>query len=146
MGSAQEWGLENFAKLINYFSPMEAYQICITGSPKELLEINLNMYPLLTEVSRAKIVNTCGLFSLEELINFISHAQIFVGNSTGPLHMASLYGLKTIGLFPPHNKKPMHAGRWSPLGNNVSIVAPNKGKLLSEVTLEEVASIVTRGK
>ncbi|MDH4468607.1 MAG: glycosyltransferase family 9 protein [Bacteriovoracaceae bacterium] len=144
MGSAQEWGLENFAKLINHVSLKDAFQICITGSSKELAEIKKNMYPLLTEISKAKLINTCGLFSLEELINFISHAQIFVANSTGPLHVASLYGLKTIGLFPPHEKKPMHAGRWSPLGNSVFIVAPSEGKLLNEVSWEEVAKVISK--
>jgi ADP-heptose:LPS heptosyltransferase len=140
MGSAQEWGLSNFSQLINELSKNEKFQIFLTGSPSEGKLIQEELYPKLTSQSKQNLINTCGVFSLEELIDFIAHAQIFISNSTGPLHIASLYQLKTIGLFPASNLKPMHASRWSPLGMNVEIVEPAKDKHLSGVAFQIVLS------
>jgi ADP-heptose:LPS heptosyltransferase len=43
---------------------------------------------------------------------------MLVAASTGPLHIASAVGIHAIGLYP--SKRPMHPGRWMPLGGNAS--------------------------
>jgi ADP-heptose:LPS heptosyltransferase len=37
-----------------------------------------------------------------------------VAGSTGPLHLAAALGRHALGLYPPI--KPMHPGRWAPVG------------------------------
>ena len=51
--------------------------------------------------------------------------MVLYAASTGPLHIAAALGKLTIGLYPPI--KPMHPGRWAPLGNlSTFIVKPKK--------------------
>jgi ADP-heptose:LPS heptosyltransferase len=47
----------------------------------------------------------------------ISTSKALVACSTGPLHIAGISGIKTIGIFSP--RKPIHPGRWKPIGINV---------------------------
>ncbi|RZK27409.1 MAG: glycosyl transferase, partial [Hymenobacter sp.] len=55
-----------------------------------------------------------GQLALPEFIAFIAAADGLVAGSTGPLHLAAALGRHTLGLYPPI--KPMHPGRWGPLG------------------------------
>jgi heptosyltransferase-3 len=52
--------------------------------------------------------------ALPEFIAFIAAADGLVAGSTGPLHLAAALGRHALGLYPPI--RPMHPGRWGPLG------------------------------
>ena len=47
-----------------------------------------------------------------------------VAASTGPLHIAAALGKYVIGIYPPI--KPMHPGRWAPIGKNASYLVLDK--------------------
>jgi len=66
--------------------------------------------------------------TLAELISFISKCDLLLAASTGPLHLAGLTGINTIGLF--SKKKPTHAGRWKPLGIRFSYLKKKIFQLL----------------
>jgi heptosyltransferase III len=108
-GSAVEWGLENFMDLSLNLA-QKGYTIAFTGTEKEGLLFR-NLIP-----NQPNIIDTTGKLSLAELIDFISKSHALVAASTGPLHIAGLLNIKAIGLFAP--KRPIHPGRWSPLGGN----------------------------
>lgn len=106
-GSAREWGIENFSRLISLL-PKERVKIFIGGSKEEgnLIESLLKNHP--------EVINLCGVFSLKEYIHFISICDVFVAASTGPLHIAAALNIKALGVFAP--MKPIHPGRWAPVG------------------------------
>jgi ADP-heptose:LPS heptosyltransferase len=70
------------------------------------------------------LVDLSGKMSLDELISFISKADVLVAASTGPLHIAAATGIKAIGIFPPI--RPMHPGRWAPIGENTKVFVIDK--------------------
>jgi ADP-heptose:LPS heptosyltransferase len=70
--------------------------------------------------SAGKVSDVTGIFSLSQFIEFIDSADVLVAGSTGPLHIASALGKVAIGLYPPI--KPMHPGRWAPLGTNAAYI------------------------
>jgi heptosyltransferase III len=109
-GSAREWGLENFQKLIDIL-PGDKYKIFVSGTGNEALL----MKDFLSE-NNPKVVNITDTFSLEEFILFLSIADGIVAASTGPLHIAAGLGKFALGIYP--SIKPMHPGRWAPLGGN----------------------------
>lgn len=119
LGSAREWPLENFLQLGKILQ-VEGYKVLVTGTQKEKEEILLKEPSLLA----SPFIDTCGSFSLEENLSIWSHALVVVANSTGPLHVASGSGVPVVGLFPP--KKPMHPGRWAPLGEKASVCVVEK--------------------
>ncbi|MDR6942694.1 glycosyltransferase family 9 protein [Mucilaginibacter pocheonensis] len=130
-GSGMEWGLNNFAGLIDKLSPGK-FNIIITGSEKEKL--------LLSEWIKTlppHVIDMSGKMTLPELIAFIFNADGLLASGTGPLHIAAAAGINTLGLFPA--QRPIHPGRWAPLGKRagyVESVADN----LNSITIDTVAA------
>lgn len=116
-GSAREWGLDNFAKLIQQLDKNK-YQICISGTAQdgELLRDFINRHSGITDLT--------GKLSLAQFIAFINHSETLVAASTGPLHIAAALGKQAIGLFAPI--RPIHPGRWKPLGKRATYLALDK--------------------
>jgi heptosyltransferase III len=112
-GSALEWSLDHFMELAKTLDP-SVYTIFFTGTAKEgdLFRSHLPQTDTIVDVS--------GKMTLPELIAFISRCDVLVAASTGPLHIAGLTGIKAVGLF--SSRKPIHPGRWQPLGNKVVIL------------------------
>ncbi|MFH2065073.1 MAG: glycosyltransferase family 9 protein [Pseudomonadota bacterium] len=117
-GSAREWGIANFETLVHML-PEERFRIFITGTKAEGDRMN----GFLARV-QDKITDLTGKFDLNELIAFLSLADGMVAASTGPLHLAAALGKKAVGLFAP--MKPIHPGRWAPLGKDVHVLVKDQ--------------------
>jgi heptosyltransferase III len=109
-GSAAEWGLENFEKLIDLL-PLEKYNVFISGTVDEATLMQ-------GYFTQKGITNLAGKFSLPQFIAFINACDGLIAASTGPLHIAAALKKKAIGLFVP--KKPIHPTRWQPIGENAN--------------------------
>jgi ADP-heptose:LPS heptosyltransferase len=106
-GSAREWGLENYVRLIGLL-PRERFKIFVSGTSAdgELLKPLPATHPEVTDLT--------GRLTLGQLMTFISKADGLVAASTGPLHLAAALGIHALGIYPPI--RPMHPGRWAPVG------------------------------
>ena len=116
-GSAREWGLDNFSNLITQLDKNKL-QIFISGTQQEgeLLKDLILKHPEAT--------NLTGKLSLQQFIALINECDTLIAASTGPLHIAAALGKKTIGLFAP--MKPIHPGRWKPIGKQANYLVLNK--------------------
>lgn len=116
-GSAREWGLENFSKLITELDKT-TYSVYISGTAQEgeLLRPLIDKHPEVTDLT--------GKLSLQQFIAFIHRCDALVAASTGPLHIAAALGKKAIGLFSP--MRPIHPGRWKPIGEQASYLVLDK--------------------
>lgn len=143
--SAREWSLDNFRELIGLL-PESKFKIFISGTSKEQLLLSDWMKTL-----PENVIDITGQLSLEEFIVFISKADYLVAASTGPLHIAAATGIGAIGIYPPI--RPMHPGRWQPIGKNVNVVCVNKScgdcktqpqqcHCMNEVTPAQIAAII----
>ena len=56
--------------------------------------------------------NLAGKFSLKKLLAFLNEVDLFVSNSTGPLHIAGALDTNVLGLYP--NLRPASVRRWVP--------------------------------
>ena len=68
--------------------------------------------------------------SLVELAEVIRSADVFVGNDSGPGHVAGILGVPTVSIFGPGNTT-----RWRPLGPRVTVVSGD----LETLEVEKVA-------
>ncbi|RVU01809.1 lipopolysaccharide heptosyltransferase family protein [Mucilaginibacter limnophilus] len=136
-GSGVEWGINNFAGLIDLL-PAERFNIIITGSEKEkdLLNNWLKQQP-------EHVIDVTGQMNLDEFIAFIHSADGLVASGTGPLHIAAACGINTLGLFP--NTRPIHPQRWAPLGLKANFIESDSGSLQS-ITPEMVAQKINQWK
>ena len=108
-GSAREWGLHNFGQLAQLLH-RAGHRVFVTGTAAEGEELA----DWLAENAASITANLTGQLSLPQLIAFIDGADGLVAGSTGPLHLAVALGRHALGLYPPI--RPMHPGRWAPLG------------------------------
>ena len=117
-GSAREWGVDNFSKLIESLDE-DSFEIFITGTEDDgelITESIIDKYPHINDLT--------GKLSLEELISFIYFADGLIAASTGPLHIAAALGKIVIGIYPPI--RPMHPGRWAPIGGKATYIVSKK--------------------
>jgi heptosyltransferase III len=117
-GSAREWGLENFSKLIDLL-PAEKFDIIISGTKEE----GALMTGFL-EKHRGRVKDLTGKLSLSEFIALIGASDGLVAASTGPLHIAAALGTRAIGLYAP--MRPIFPQRWAPLGKNAIYLVLDK--------------------
>jgi ADP-heptose:LPS heptosyltransferase len=116
-GSAREWGLQNYQQLIDLLDKTK-YKIFVTGTEEEglLFRNHISFNDNCLDVS--------GKMSLNQLIAFIDQSDALVAASTGPLHIAAVLGKVAIGIYPPI--KPMHPGRWAPVGPKATFLVLDK--------------------
>jgi ADP-heptose:LPS heptosyltransferase len=110
-GHGREWPIEHYTELARLLSGNQQIRLWLTGSAGEGQWLKQNASGLL---QMQNVSNVCGQFTLDQLTSFIKGADGLIASGTGPLHMAAALGQRTLGLFPP--TRPMHPGRWAPLG------------------------------
>jgi len=115
-GSAREWPMTAYEKLAALLPP-DTYRIYITGTTEEGKLIRRERGEMF---SFPHVQDLTGHFSLGEFIYFISRVDGLLACSTGPLHIAAALGKLALGLYP--SKRPMHPGRWAPLGEKASFI------------------------
>lgn len=52
--------------------------------------------------NKVSTVNAAGKLTLNQLFCLISKSKLFIGNDSGPMHIAAAQGVKTLGLFGPN--------------------------------------------
>ena len=124
-GSALEWPLKRFHELIMKLDPLR-YQVWITGTAHERSLMG-DALPW----DQGHVSDLTGKLSLSELISAIDQCDALIACSTGPLHIAAALGRLAIGLYT--SKRPMHIGRWGPIGEQALALAdavhPEDGQL-----------------
>ncbi|MBD2767210.1 glycosyltransferase family 9 protein [Hymenobacter sp. BT664] len=108
-GSAREWGLANYGQLASQLH-QAGHRVFITGTAAEGEELG----PWLAQHAAFLTADLTGQLGLPQFMAFIAAADGLVAGSTGPLHLAAALGRHALGLYPPI--RPMHPGRWGPLG------------------------------
>lgn len=108
-GSAREWGLAHFGQLAQRLHAA-GHRVFVSGTAAEGAELA----GWLHEQAPFLAADLTGKLALPEFIAFIAAADGLVAGSTGPLHLAAALGRHALGLYPP--LRPMHPGRWGPLG------------------------------
>jgi ADP-heptose:LPS heptosyltransferase len=119
-GSAREWPPAHFLALAGDLDPA-SYRLFVTGTAAEGEQTRLQQPELF---ALPHVVDLTGKVSLAELVAVISHADGLVACSTGPLHVAAAMGKLAVGIYPPI--RPMHPGRWGPVGPRASYLVLNK--------------------
>jgi ADP-heptose:LPS heptosyltransferase len=117
-GSAREWPLENFLQLIDILDKNK-FNIFISGTAKEKEKLQWLLHQaghLVTDIT--------GTMTLHQFMAFIDQCDGLVANSTGPVHIAAALGKDALGIYPP--MRPVHPGRWAPVGPNAQFFVLDK--------------------
>lgn len=102
-GPAKRWPLENFVGLAKRLSK-EGVRVMVLGTKSESA-----LGAALAE--QAGVVDATGQTSMKDLMDLMSLADVFVGNDSGPLHLAAALGLSVIGIY--GSTSPRWTAPWS---------------------------------
>ena len=72
--------------------------------------------------------------NLVELWKLIGSAKIFIGNDSGPTHLAGIMGVPTIALFGPVSS----AKSWKPLGPSVQVIEGD----WNQISIEKIVNCI----
>jgi len=90
------WPKERFAELANYLIKKYNAKILLIGNKEEKKYIN-DLQNLIENKNNS--FNVAGLISTREMFYLISLCKLFIGNDSGPMHVAAAQQVPTIGLF-----------------------------------------------
>jgi hypothetical protein len=109
--TAKNWPVERFAELASGLSARGLATLFVVGEV-ERERFSARDFEHLTAVATVKVCD-----DLRILHETLLGAQAFVGNDSGPTHLAAMLGLPTVALF--GGSDPVV---WSPLGPGVRII------------------------
>lgn len=118
-GSAREWPMENLIRLASLL--LEEKELCglVTGNAGEF-----SLGDQFVRGTDGKTTNLAGRLTVTELAALIRTASLFVGHSTGPLHIAAAVGTPVLGFYP--QLTPMSPRRWGPYAGRNIVLVPDK--------------------
>ncbi len=119
-GSALNWSKESYAMLVDGLSERYKTSVVLSGSAQE--------YDLIEQIKQKisktniKPINLAGQTNLGQLMAIFSFYHLFIGPSTGPMHLAAGLGIPVIALFPPLPSQ--SPDKWGPSGKGHVILKP----------------------
>jgi lipopolysaccharide heptosyltransferase II len=116
-GSARDWPVACFARLVDKLAQELQAAVVVTGSAHESSLVNQ-----LCQLCHTKPFRLDGGTTLKELAALLAEADLLVSNSTGPLHLAVAVGTEVIGLYCPI--RGCAPERWGPYGRPDSVLTP----------------------
>jgi len=102
----RRWQPERFAAVIDRISAETGLDVVLVGGPQENEATDRIM-----ALAKAPVVNLSGALSLETMLALLKEARLFLGNESGPMHIAAAAGTPVVGLF--GLTSPV---RWAPVG------------------------------
>jgi len=91
----KRWPVENYIQLAQYLQSQSGLQVVLVGGREDM------------DNSRAiqktvpQVINATGCLKLPETAILLKCCRLYLGNDSGPLHLAAAMGTPTLGLFGP---------------------------------------------
>lgn len=115
--SSVDWPKSYFKELVNLIARNLNVNLILTGNHQEK-----EMITKLFENVEIDYINFAGKLSIKEMFALCNIADLFISNSTGPIHIAATTNCKIIGFYP--KIKNCSALRWGPYTHSKKIFEP----------------------
>jgi len=114
---ATQWPIERYGEVGRRLIEMGGANIVIIGGELERAagEKIGRQWP------RNRWVNSAAHLDLLELAELLRNCVFYLGNDTGPMHLAVAVGTRCLGVFSAHNP----LGSWHPYGDNHIVLRKN---------------------
>lgn len=116
-GRHKRWPLKHFIKLIDVLNE-KSIQVAVLVGPAEAA--------MLHEL-KAELPTSCPVLAppgIPQLAGLLASADLYIGNDSGPSHLAAALDTSTLVLFGPTNPQ-----KWSPRGTSVRVLQAPTGDL-----------------
>ena len=108
----KQWPTAQFASSADWLAE-QGYQVVFIGAG----ESDRKITEQILKQSTGAHINLCNALKLGELIALFSQCTLFLGNDSGPMHLAAASGAQVFALFGPTDEL-----RWGPLGDQATII------------------------
>jgi heptosyltransferase-3 len=112
----KQWDISRFAELADTFI-RTGWDVVIIGAGASEQSRVEKLLSLMEETP----TNLHGRLDLMQVVYLLQHAWVFIGNDSGPMHLAAASGVNVLALFGPTELL-----RWEPMAPQVTII---KGEL-----------------
>lgn len=102
------WPHEWYAELIGKIKEAYDCDIVLLGAGEEK-----GLASRIKEECPERVHNLAGTMDIKELVALLSRCGLFIGNDTGPMHMAAAVGVPVIAIF-GRNIPGVSPARWAP--------------------------------
>tara|TARA_B100000287_G_C20660606_1_gene789994 strand:- start:1016 stop:2056 length:1041 start_codon:yes stop_codon:yes gene_type:complete len=123
----KKWSLQNYIELSKILINNGLY-IYIIGSEEERKIGN----QIVKSIGKNSF-NLCGKFTLIESVKLFERCALYIGNDTGPMHIAGLLNKPLVALFSKHS----NPGKFYPMGDNNYIIR-NEGDSIDNINISAV--------
>jgi ADP-heptose:LPS heptosyltransferase len=107
----KQWTEEGFADISDWLVS-EGFQVVFTGSGNESGKVGE-----ITSIMKKRAFNLAGKLSVGELMALFESSSLYIGNDSGPMHLAAAVDTPVIALFGPAGEI-----RWRPLSGNAIVL------------------------
>ena len=128
----KRWPSERFVLLINHLARQHDARILIVGSRHDQA-----LATAIDGMTSARCGNWAGRVTLGELGALAEIANLYVGNDTGPTHIAAAVGCPTLAIFGPSN--PALSAPYAP--NSERVITLWQGQDVRPFTWEEGVTV-----
>ncbi len=105
----KRWSIDNYVNIIRFLLDKYPVKILLVGG-KDEHSLNQSIISLTND---RRVIDLSGRITLSQLALTMKKASLFLGNDSGPMHIAAICGTKVIGLFGPTDPE-----RFGPYGAN----------------------------
>jgi lipopolysaccharide heptosyltransferase II len=102
----KRWRAERFAAVADWLIAHKDAQILFVGEKSES-----SVIASVQKQMHRKAISVAGKTNLSQLAEILRRCDLFIGNDSGPMHLAAAIGTQTIGLYGPGNP-----ARFGPVG------------------------------
>jgi len=119
----RRWPGENFCQLVAWLQQSVGANVILIGGPDDM-----DIARSIESAAPGRLLNVVGKTTLGAAVALIRRANLFVGNDSGPMHMAASGGLPTVAVschpLSASRSHPQSPIRFGPWGNVSSVLQP----------------------
>ncbi|MFC2166791.1 glycosyltransferase family 9 protein [Acidobacteriota bacterium] len=101
MSDIRKWPIENYQQIISFLLSKQNVKILLIGGKEDVSYVSQLDKRVLGDKER--IINLAGQISLKELISLMKMSYLYIGNDSGPLHLAEACSLPNVSFFGPES-------------------------------------------
>ncbi|MEA3297069.1 MAG: lipopolysaccharide heptosyltransferase II [candidate division Zixibacteria bacterium] len=151
VAESRRWGSEKYAELIKLLVSDYRLKVVLVGSAQDIREGE----QIASATGARDVINLAGRTNLREAGAILSRARIFIGNDSGPAHLAAAVGVPLVvlsGADDPKETSPLsprkrviyleHLGCISCVKNVCSLKGDRHMQCMKNITVDMVATAV----
>ncbi|MBL4780751.1 MAG: glycosyltransferase family 9 protein [Porticoccaceae bacterium] len=108
----KQWPIEHYAEIADWLADQDQQVVFIGAGDSDAERVSR-----VQAQCQQPHLNLCEQLSIRQLIALFQQCQFFLGNDSGPMHLAAAAGATVYAIFGPTGEN-----RWGPLGHKARVI------------------------